>query len=50
MKNGKKLTLLTAGENVDDRMLITKALSETFIQADLNCVENGEILKQYLNW
>jgi CheY-like chemotaxis protein len=49
MKNGKKLTLLIAEDDVDDRMLITKALSETFSQADLKCVENGEILLQYLN-
>lgn len=49
MKNGKKITLLIAEDDIDDRMLITKALTESFSQADLKCVENGEILLQYLN-
>lgn len=49
MKNGKKITLLIAEDDVDDRMLITRALSESFSQAELKCVENGEILLQYLN-
>jgi CheY-like chemotaxis protein len=49
MKNGKKITLLIAEDDVDDRMLITKALKESFSQAELKCVENGELLLQYLN-
>jgi CheY-like chemotaxis protein len=49
MKNGKKLTILIAEDDVDDRMLITKALKESFSQAELRCVEDGEILLQYLN-
>lgn len=49
MKTGKKLTILIADDDIDDRMLIVKALSESFSQADLKCVENGEILLQYLN-
>lgn len=49
MKNGKKLTLLIADDDEDDRMLITKALNISFSQAQLKCVENGEILLQYLN-
>jgi CheY-like chemotaxis protein len=49
MKPEKNIILLIAEDDIDDRLLITKALKESFAQAKLMCVENGEILLEYLN-
>ena len=49
MKAEKNIVLLIAEDDIDDRLLITKALNESFSRAKLICVENGEVLIQYLN-
>lgn len=48
MKTDKNIILLIAEDDIDDRLLITKAFKEGFSQAKLICVENGEVLLQYL--
>lgn len=48
MKTEKSINILVAEDDIDDRLLITKAFKESFEKANLICVENGEILLQYL--
>ncbi|MBW3468536.1 response regulator [Arthrospiribacter ruber] len=48
MKTEKVMNILVAEDDIDDRLLITKAFKESFDKAKLICVENGEILLQYL--
>ncbi|MCH7412482.1 response regulator [Belliella sp. R4-6] len=48
MKNDKTMNILVAEDDIDDRLLITKAFKESFDKANLICVENGEILLSYL--
>ena len=48
MKNEKIMNILVAEDDIDDRLLITKAFKESFDKANLICVENGEILLSYL--
>ncbi|MFD2034566.1 response regulator [Belliella marina] len=48
MKNEKIINILVAEDDIDDRLLITKAFKESFNKAKLTCVENGEVLLQYL--
>ncbi|MCH7398181.1 response regulator [Belliella sp. DSM 107340] len=42
------MNILVAEDDIDDRLLITKAFKESFDKANLICVENGEILLSYL--
>ncbi|EOZ93633.1 putative two-component response regulator [Indibacter alkaliphilus LW1] len=48
MRAEKIMNILVAEDDIDDRLLITKAFKESFDKANLICVENGEILLQYL--
>jgi CheY-like chemotaxis protein len=45
----KKITILIAEDDEDDKYLILKAFARTLPQNNVICVEDGEVLIQYLN-
>lgn len=47
--NRKRITLLLADDDADDRLLTTDALAESRVSNDVRCVEDGEELLDYLN-
>lgn len=48
MGNEKVIEILVADDDAEDRMLILDALKESRLKNNLQCVENGEELLQYL--
>lgn len=47
--NAKKVVILMADDDADDRLLAKDALAECPSISELHCVENGEELLDYLN-
>lgn len=45
---GKRITILLAEDDADDRLLVREALSEGRVLNELRCVEDGEELLDYL--
>lgn len=45
---GKKVVILLAEDDADDRLLVREALSEGRVLNELRCVEDGEELLDYL--
>lgn len=48
MRTSKSIDILIADDDIEDRMLITDALTESRLKNNIQCVENGEELVQYL--
>lgn len=48
MKTSKPITILIADDDADDRMMIKEALEESRLTNNLQFVENGEELMDYL--
>ena len=48
MKAARSIEILIADDDAEDRMLILDALKESRLKNNVQCVENGEELMQYL--
>ena len=49
MQNQHSIEILLADDDAEDRMLITDALKESRLKNNIQCVENGEELLDFLN-